>query len=431
MNKRVIFPKILLLTFVALCLYSCSTKHADLYAPGLASINIIDRNGLSETMTSKDRLAQYERTNFLAPQPYQKVMRVYSRLPNGDIKACITTYHSNGQVKQYLEILNNRAYGNYCEWYENGQLKVEACIIGGAGDVGSAAEKTWLFDGLCKAWDADGSLEAEIVYSKGILDGCSLYYHRNGSIWKKVPYNKGEVEGVEEIFLEDGTLLQANEYRQNERSGLSIRYWNPDEVASREDFYKGRLINGAYYNHNKNEVCRVVDGNGVKAIFGRRHVAELRDIRNGEIDGKIQVFNEDGALFNQFYVKNGMKHGEEIEYYEKVPGQKKDMPKLSLSWNEGVIQGNVKTWYPNGTQESQREMSKNQRNGLSTAWYRDGSLMMIEEYDHDKLVKGKYLKKGVTLPVSQIHDGNGEATLFDPDGVFLRKIEYHNGLPSM
>jgi len=430
MRKNIV-PLILLLVLLSLNFISCSSRHAAPFSPGLASINIIDRNGLSETMTSKDRLAHFEKTNFLAPQPYQKVMRIYSRLPNGDIKACITSYHPNGQVKQYLEILNNRAYGTYREWFESGQLKVDAFIIGGAGDIGTAAEKTWLFDSVCKAWDGDGSLEAEITYSKGLLDGGSLYFHKDGSIWKKIPYNKGDVEGFEEIFLEDGSLLQINEYRQGERSGVSIRYWGPEEIASKEEFYKGRLLNGVYYDLYKNEVSKVVDGNGIKAIFGKRHVAELRDIRNGEIDGKIQVFNEDGALFNIFHVKNGMKHGEETEYYEKMPGQKKDLPRLALNWYDGVIQGNVKTWYPNGTQESQKEISKNQRNGLSTAWYQDGSLMMIEEYDHDKLIKGKYLKKGVTLPVSQIRDGNGIATFFDPEGVFLRKIEYHNGLPQI
>ena len=68
---------------------------------------------MSETINSKDRLNAFEKTNFLSAQPYQKVMRVYGKQENGDIKACITSYHPNGQVKQYLESVNNRAFGAY------------------------------------------------------------------------------------------------------------------------------------------------------------------------------------------------------------------------------------------------------------------------------------------------------------------------------
>ena len=88
--------------------------------PVLISINIIDRNGLNETITYKDRLEKYVNVDFLCPQPYQKVLRVYKRDCIGDSQSFITTYYDNGQPKQYLEAINNRAFGLYQEWYENG-----------------------------------------------------------------------------------------------------------------------------------------------------------------------------------------------------------------------------------------------------------------------------------------------------------------------
>ncbi|MDB6080760.1 MAG: hypothetical protein JWO53_32, partial [Chlamydiia bacterium] len=53
---------------------------SDLFQPitirqPLISVNVIDRNGLSETIGSKDRLKQYENINFLTSQSYQKVLR--------------------------------------------------------------------------------------------------------------------------------------------------------------------------------------------------------------------------------------------------------------------------------------------------------------------------------------------------------------------
>ncbi len=49
-----------------------------------------------------------------------------------------------------------------------------------------------------------------------------------------------------------------------------------------------------------------------------------------------------------------MKTGKEIEYFPNT-----DKQKLLIDWFEDQIQGMVKTWYPNGKIESQREMSSN------------------------------------------------------------------------
>lgn len=423
-------PRAITFLFLTLLLTvsgGCSYKASKGYTPKLTSINIVDRNGLSETLSSKDRLDQYERTNFLAPQPYQKVMRIYNRMPNGDILACITSYNPNGQIRQYLEILNNRAHGAYREWHENGQVKIEATLVGGVGDIGTAAEKTWLFDGTCRAWDEDGHLEAEIAYKKGILENESVYFHKNGEIWKKGFFEKGILHGPEAVYLEDGQLLETNYYSFGEKNGACIRYWNGSKIASKEHYDKGILMHGYYYDSNGNLITQVVAGEGKKAIFGIDRVVEFREYHDGVVDGKVEILNSDGSLFNIYHVKEGFKHGEEIEYYPKRAGQRKQMAKISLNWNQGVIQGTVKTWYSNGKQESQKEMSKNEKNGLATAWYEDGSIMMIEEYDHDTLVNGKYLKKGQNLPVSKVRDGNGSATLFDSQGNFVRKVNYYNG----
>ncbi|MBA2727695.1 MAG: hypothetical protein H0U49_05930, partial [Parachlamydiaceae bacterium] len=66
-----------------------------------------------------------------------------------------------------------------------------------------------------------------------------------------------------------------------------------------------------------------------------------------------------------------------------------------------------------------------------TAWYADGNMMLIEEYDHDKLLKGEYYKKGDRFPVSTVLDGKGIVTFFDADGILLKKVNYRNGKPDL
>lgn len=426
MKKKFIFYTLLLL--VILSITSCGQKYSN-GQPILKSINIMDRNGLSETLSSKDRLAQFENVDFLKTQPYQKVLRVYERDVNGDIKALITSYHPNGQPKQYLEIVNNRALGNYREWYSNGTLKVETYIIGGEADIDTAAEQSWLFDGCSRAWDEDGHLVAEMFYEKGLLEGTSNYYHSNGNLWKQMPYKKGQLQGATIVYLPDSSLLQITNYVDGIKHGSAQRFWPGDKISSEETYCKGDLINARYHDCQGNCIASIDEGNGLKALFGKDSLSELHSYRNGKQEGEITVFASDGSLYRKYSTKNQIKDGEEILYYDPIETQGKQIPKLSVNWIEGKIQGTVKTWYPTGVQESQKEMSLNKKNGLFTAWYLDGSLMMIEEYAKNKLVRGEYYMPGEKLPISTIRAGEGIATLFDPKGTFVRKIHYSNSKP--
>ena len=72
-------------------------------------------------------------------------------------------------------------------------------------------------------------------------------------------------------------------------------------------------------------------------------------------------------------------------------------------------------------------MANNKRNGVCTAWYRDGSLMFVEEYELDRLRKGEYYKKGSFKPESLVLDGCGTATMYDAEGQFVRRLSYYNG----
>jgi len=397
--------------------------------PTLSSINIIDRNGLSETISSQERLQQYTNVDFLSPQSYQKVLRVFNRDQQGDIRSFITSYYPNGFPKQYLEVVNSRAYGAYKEWHSDGVQKIDATVIGGKADIVEGAERTWLFDGCCTVWDENNKLQAMIHYSSSELEGVSIYYHSNGLIWKNIPYHKNRIDGLMEIFQEDGSLLQSMYYQNGQKEGTAIRYWSKDKIASEENYCEGFLASGRYYDLAGECIAQIDDGNGTRAIFSKNCVSEFQEYHNGILDGKVVVFDKYKRTTKYYHIKNGFKRGEEMIFYDAPRLKKNLVPKISMNWFDGKLQGAVKTWYENGQPESQKEMNNNRKSGHSTIWYDDGSLMMIEEYNQDKLVKGEYFMKGEKISVSDVFDGNGTATIFAPNGSFQRKIIYHEGKP--
>lgn len=418
------FVKRTALVSLILLLGGCAERQMPVeYEPRLTSIHIVDRNGFSETISTKERLEKFENTNFEDNQPYNQVLRVFERDGTGNVPSCITNYHPNGQPKQYLEVVNSRAYGLYHEWHPNGQLKAEAYIVGGTADLEPKAQASWLFDGVSQVWNDEGKQLARIAYEKGVLQGESLYYYPNGQLESSVPYKNDFVDGIAYFYRENGSLFSERGFKDGVPEGTAKTYWNNNQLAAQEDFKAGRLEEASYWDKNGSPLNGICDGDGQRPIFSKERILELQEFKNGKQEGLVVVYNGKGEEEATYYFRNDQKDG-----LETIFGKKKQ-PVVSIEWADGLIHGNVKTWYPNGNQESQREMNKNRKHGLSTAWYKDGNLMMIEEYDNDKLVKGEYFKKGERYAVSKVIDGAGVATLFDADGSPKAKITYEKGKP--
>ena len=417
--------RLLLLGVAIACNYSPHTQDAP-----LVSIQIQDRNGLTETISTPERLVGFETTNFSSSQPYKKVVRVYKQ--NGKNTAKITTYHPNGTIWQYLETQDMRALGPYKEWYSNGALKIEANVIGGVADINPSAQKDWLFDGVARVYDDQSRPVAEIPYDRGSLEGEAKYYYPNQNVEKTLLYHNNELHGNVMEYEVDGALRSKVGYQAGEKAGLSEGYWAQDQLSWKEQYSNGLLLDGQYFSSNGELISEIKNGHGFQILFEDGYMKQKVEIRKGKPEGIVQIFTASGELSSSYHVKQGKKHGEELEYYfsyEVDEDAATPLVKLSVPWVDDTISGIVKTWYSNGKLESQREVSRNKKTGTALAWYCDGGLMYMEEYEEDRLVKGTYYKKNQKDSVSSVQNGSGIATIFDENGTFVRKVQYIKGKP--
>lgn len=404
--------------FLLLLMSSCSKSLE------LSSIHLVDHNNLSQSIQAPERLAIFQKTNFGTPQPYQKIKRIFKRNKKGQVHSILTSYHSNGQMWQRLGCIDSRANGRFEEWNPDGKLKFEATVIGGTSDLSQEAQMTWIFDGQSRAWADSGSLEASIEYEKGLLQGRTIFYHDSQKIWKELQYEKGLLQGKAKIFFESGALLEESNYLRGEKDGPSIRFWRENRVAAKETFSEGKLIDASYFDQKGALIASVKNGNGKRLIFSKNGIHKKENIENGRVQGLVQVYGTNDQIIKEYKIENGVKEGDDFEF-DPLSGKKI----LRLPWKEGLLQGTVQSFYKNGQMESQKEISSNQRNGLSLSWYEDGSLRFIEHYLKDRLQKGQYFQKGEDKPCSLVIDGEGCCTLFDQLGNFSQKIYYENGIP--
>lgn len=422
-----------LLSCLALCLLlcGCSSKKTSPDDTVLISIQVIDRNGFAETISTSDRLIRYQNTDFCAPQPYQKVLRVFGKTTEGKTPSYITSYHSNGHVWQYLEIVDGRAHGIYREWHLNGTQKMELHVIEGMAELSETALGSWVFDGMNRVWSENGTLIAEISYEKGMLQGDSLYYFPGGQLQKKIPYSQNEVNGSLLCYHETGSVAETIPHVRGIRQGIATSYYPDNTLCYEETFDKGLLLEGRYYTKKGELMSSISQGNGTRIEWISSLIRRSVQYQKGTPEGFVECFDEKENIQVKYQQKDGKKHGEEWEYYPLTSPDATPQPKLLLHWQEDILQGIVKTWFPNGVQESQKEMYQNKKNGQSFAWFSNGHLMLSEEYEKDLLISGTYYKKGDKKPVSRVAQGKGTATLYHPDGYLLHKIFYDKGVPSL
>ncbi len=409
------------LLVLSIVFLGCASQSND---GALASIQLIDRNDVTETISNDQRLRLMQENDFSLPQPYKKVSRTYKKTAQGKTPGHITTYHSNGELCQSLETLDGRAYGRYQEFFPSGKVRLDATVIEGPGDISPSAQNEWLFDGISHAWDDSGHLIAEIPYVKGYLEGIALYYMPNGKVHRSVTYASGKRHGATSLYNNEGQLIGSATYKLGVAHGRHHFIGTATEPASQERYDAGALIEATYFDLDGRCITEIRHGDGQKAHFEKGKLRQLTTYQNGQPEGKVEIFRTDGSLESMHILINGKKHGQEWLYHDCGK-----QTKMLLTWYEDEIHGPTKTWYADGSLQSEREMSHNKRHGHGFAWYLDGSLMLIEDYNQGKLVKGSYLKKGISEPVSTVADGNGTVTLHDADGIHLQSIIYKQGNP--
>lgn len=381
-----------------LFLSSCVNKQNDC---NLVGIQIQDRNGILETVNQKEKLLAYDKQDFTKSQPYRKVMRFYK--DEGQNTSVITTYHPTGALWQYLEASNLRASGKYEEFYPSGRLKIEAVVIAGPADLNQLEDL--IFDGKNYVYFEDGTPLAIIEYKKGKLDGKSSYFYPNGSLEKELNFSENTLDEEAKSYFFDGKL------------------------ASVETYKRGSLVSGKYFDKSENLIATIVDGFGQKAEVTQDGFAFF-EYRKGVVEGDVIFKNLDGRLVKKYQLKAGKKQGIEEHYFDYLV-ENKPQQKMRISWKDDMIHGEVTTYYPNGNVESVRQFCQNKKSGPSIAYYPDGSFMLVEEYEEDRLLEGKYFRKGQKEIVSNVRNGYGTSTIFDDAGVMIRKVVYQKGKPEI
>ena len=123
---------------------------------------------------------------------------------------------------------------------------------------------------------------------------------------------------------------------------------------------------------------RYVEGNFIFHISGKytqkKSSASILD------DGILREWHENGELYLEFNMKNGIKDGFCRKWYDN--GQ----IEILYHYSKGKLEGKQEKWYSNGSQRGEWNYQDDKLHGLSKEWNSDGKLRSIKVYDYGTLI---------------------------------------------
>ena len=374
-------------------------------------------------------------------------------------------YYDNGVLKEKEAYKADSIEGVSEDWFSNG-IKSEESIYKNGKLNGLSA--VYFYNGLPKSiehyandlklgeaknYTYDGFLNYTSNYKNNELDGEVKLYYKDGTIKSAKIFVNGELNGQFKHYSEKGVLDQEGNYINGKETGEWKEYYDSTKVKAVYTYVDGEL-DGAYKTYYENGKLNTSTNYTNGKINGKHEYFDEDGIKSNEITyekGKLKeaVFfdktgkiissstTRKGAAYITFYDasgnktsegnynKDGYNDGKYFEYY------KSGKIKNSLSYNNGMRDGERILFYPDSTISEKLNFTNDNENGLLTSYYPNGSLKYAGNYvDGDKQGEQQHYNMFNTMVSSANYlndEPDGYYTTYAPNGKILYEDRYKTG----
>ncbi len=174
-------------------------------------------------------------------------------------------------------------------------------------------------------------------------------------------------------------------------------------------------------------IAQAVDINDLQTRDGPDQDWELFYEKNKQTpySGWVKQMHSDGRVWGLAQVKDGLKHGVHVTWYEN--GQKAQ----ELKFKDANMHGSMTEWYENGQKKVIWNYKDGKRHGSSTQWYENGQKLAEVNYKDDSVdgFNVTFHENGQKKAEFTYKDGKEEglARKWNEDGKLTREATYKNG----
>ncbi|MCO4294497.1 hypothetical protein NF867_16665 [Solitalea sp. MAHUQ-68] len=396
--------------------------------------------------------------------------------PNGKVKiegtyvndsenGVCSYYFITGTLESTGTYVDGNKEGEWFAYYENGKLKSKEYYSNGTAT------------GLTENYRTDGTLDNIVEIKEGYLDDFSAFdsnnkmyeniklkagngklalHHVNGKPLLDVEYVKGNKQGKSTSYYANGQVSRIENYTYHTLHGPTIGYTPYGKVS-----FKAKYTFG-----NRDSVITYYDDfTGVKE--------STFPYKNGNCTGECIWYNPDGSISSTSTYKNDVRDGyslyfDEIgknikirvkynqgtivsysylnnkgEFVPEIPiGKEKTevkayyssgTPSMVATYQNGLRQGKLIHYHPNGKVEDEEDYIDGERNGVKKVYYADGTLQKLINYKFDyKNGEAKYFnQKGELIgeEICEMGQLHGACKKLAEDGKSMKTIKFAYGEP--
>lgn len=251
---------------------------------------------------------------------------------------------AEGELTEEGDYLDNKKIGIWTKYYPGGVKKHELTFTNNQPN------------GYAKFYYKDGLLQEEGMWKDNKWVGEYRYYHENGNLFYNWVYNaSGKREGVQQYFHENGNLMIEGNWKEGSESGLLKEYYENGSVKAEKNFTTGKIEAATVKNYELNKefddaapkakklaesIRQQHQTKGISAsaeknisVVKEEKAANVGMIGDGQkttynkfgkpllsgvfrnsmlIDGKENVYADDGTYLKTYIVKEGKRVSEEV-----------------------------------------------------------------------------------------------------------------------
>ena len=261
-------------------------------------------------------------------------------------------------------------------------------------------------------------------------------YDSDGNIIYELTDGKGEI-----TELTDKELIFKGNYENGEKNGKGKEYQYDQVMMFDGEYLNGKRWNGKVYNDIGKVICELKDGKGIIKEYENDTLLFEAKFINGELNGKIKEFDEEGKLIIEEEYKDGKKNGICTEYYD---GEKSSEIEYLYDYKlkgKEYIQGRLE--YEGEYYDNKKWNGKGYDENGNIIYELNNGKGQIREYSEGILIyEGGYLNgkrngkcKEYDYNGNLIFDGeyqngekwNGKFKKYDSNNRLKYEIEYENG----
>ncbi len=188
-------------------------------------------------------------------------------------------YQRTGYVASETNYKDNQMHGAFTKYFEDGKIE---------------SRGTFYYE-----------IEVDGNKLKSVNDGKSETYYRKGNLQLVQNFKMGKKEGLTQRFYENGTLDEQHNYKNNLEVGTTNHF---DK--------KGNKTNEVSYAIITQGEKQVSVKNGFEYRWEDNVLVSKAYYKNGVEQGVKELFYKSGKPNKSFNIKDGVLHGEFLEYYE-------------------------------------------------------------------------------------------------------------------